>query len=66
MGGDFCWPSVEETRIFRSQCKDLVNQVIDRTELILPVTDQSPWVNFYLFQIEHFQNNHSFKKSGPF
>ena len=44
MGGDFCWPSVEETRHFRSQCKELVNQVIDRTELILPVTDKSPWV----------------------
>lgn len=44
MGGSYRWPSVEETREFRSKVRELINKVIDRTPLELPVNWDSPWV----------------------
>ena len=44
MGGDYIWPSVDDTREYRLRVRKLINHVIDRTPLVLPVTQQSPWV----------------------
>ena len=52
MGGKCIWPTLKECRDFREKCKKLVNEIIDRTELKLPITRDSPWVIFhFLFQI---------------
>ena len=45
MGGEMKWPTVEEVKDYREQCKALINEVIDRNELVLPITMDSPWVN---------------------
>ncbi len=45
MGGKFIWPTLEECRVFRVKCRTLVNDIIDRTELVLPITMESPWVD---------------------
>lgn len=45
MGGEYIWPTVSETREYRLKVRDLINQVIDRTPLVLPVTQDSPWVS---------------------
>ncbi len=44
MGGKFVWPTLEECKTYRVKCRELVNEIIDRTELVLPITPQSPWV----------------------
>ena len=49
MGGDYKWPTVEETRNYRKKVRELILKVIDRTELKLPITWDSPWVHIYLF-----------------
>ena len=45
MGGDYKWPSVEETKQFRAKVRELINKVIDRTPLTLPVNWDHPWVS---------------------
>lgn len=44
MGGDYKWPSVEETKEFRLKMKKLILEIIDRTPLELPVKWDSQWV----------------------
>ena len=44
MGGDYNWPSVEETKIYRFKVRKLINDIIDRTPLQLPVRWDEPWV----------------------
>ena len=38
------WPTIEEITDYRAKCKALINDVIDRNELVLPITMDSPWV----------------------
>jgi hypothetical protein len=45
MGGDYKWPTVQETKEYRLKLRNLINDVIDRTPLVLPVKWDSPWVN---------------------
>lgn len=42
------WPAVEEVTAYRKQCQALINEVIDRNELVLPITKDSPWVNYMI------------------
>lgn len=51
MGGNYRWPSVEDVREFRLKVRELINKVIDRTPLELPVTWNSPWVPKNLFKL---------------
>jgi hypothetical protein len=44
MGGDYKWPTVEQTKQFRAKVRELINKVIDRTPLTLPVNWKNPWV----------------------
>ena len=44
MGGDYKWPTVEQTKQFRAKVRELINKVIDRTPLTLPVNWENPWV----------------------
>ena len=44
MGGDYNWPSVSETREYRKRVRELINKVIDRVDIKLPVTWESPLV----------------------
>jgi hypothetical protein len=44
MGGAYKWPTVEETKKFRAKTKDLINMVIDRVEISLPVKWDGPLV----------------------
>jgi len=37
------WPSVAETQDYRDKVYDVVNAVIDRLPLTLPITEESPW-----------------------
>lgn len=37
MGGDYKWPTVAEVKEYRLKVKKLINDVIDRTPLELPV-----------------------------
>ena len=46
MGGDYNWPTVSETREYRKRVRELINKVIDRVEIKLPVTWDSPLVSF--------------------
>ena len=48
MGGDYKWPRVENVKEYRSKVRDLIYDLIERTNLKLPVTwtDQSV---IYLF-----------------
>ncbi len=46
MGGSYRWPSVEDVKDFRLKVRELINKVIDRTPLELPVNWNSPWVFF--------------------
>jgi hypothetical protein len=45
MGGDYKWPTVQETKEYRLKLRNLINVVIDRTPLVLPVKWDSQWVN---------------------
>lgn len=49
MGGSYRWPNVEDVKEFRLKTRELINKVIDRTPLELPVTWDSPWVVIHLF-----------------
>ena len=44
MGGSYDWPTVPETREYRLKCRELINKIIDRTPLELPVTPENDWV----------------------
>ena len=44
MGGLFKWPSVHDVLVYRNEVRQLVLDVIDKTPLELPVTEDSPWV----------------------
>lgn len=44
MGGSYRWPTVEKTKQFRLKVRELINKVIDRTPLQLPVNWDHPWV----------------------
>ena len=44
MGGLFKWPSVHDVLVYRNEVRQLVLDVIDKTPLQLPVTEDSPWV----------------------
>ena len=44
MKGDYKWPTVEETREYRLKVRKLINDLIDKTPLELPVTWDSQWV----------------------
>ena len=48
MGGSFKWPEVYEVLEYRNKVRQMVNDVIDNTPLQLPVTQDSPWVNYKL------------------
>ena len=37
------WPSVKETQAYRDKVYDVVNALIDRLPLTLPITEDSPW-----------------------
>lgn len=66
MGGKFVWPTLEECKTYRVKCRELVNEIIDRTELVLPITPQSPWVykiKFYDTILAAF-NSKKFDLSG--
>jgi len=45
MGPKFCWPSVDEVLQFRRRVRALIIDVIDRCDLKLPVSVDSPLVN---------------------
>ena len=45
MGGEYKWPTVPETKEYRLKVRELINKVIDRTPLELPVTQDSKWVS---------------------
>ena len=45
MGGKFQWPSLADVVEFRRKVKNVVLEVIDRTPLTLPITQDSPWVS---------------------
>lgn len=47
MGGNYKWPTVEQTKQYRAKVRDLINKVIDRTPLTLPVNWDSPWVSSF-------------------
>jgi hypothetical protein len=57
MGGEFIWPTVAETKEYRLKCKNLINSIIDRTPLELPVTPESPWVFILEKKIIYFSKN---------
>ncbi|CAF0779293.1 unnamed protein product [Brachionus calyciflorus] len=60
MGGSYKWPTVEETKEFRLKVRELINKVIDRTPLELPVTWDSPWWALFMgFEHEriHFETS---------
>ena len=44
MGGKFEWPALSDVVEYRRQVRKLVLDVIDRTPLSLPITQDSPWV----------------------
>jgi hypothetical protein len=44
MGGEYEWPTVDETYEYRLKVKHLINRVIDVIELELPVTWDSKLV----------------------
>ena len=44
MGGNFVWPKVSEVANYRKQVRQVVLNVIDKTPLKLPVTQESQWV----------------------
>ena len=50
MGGEYKWPTVEETKVFRKKTRELVEKVIKRSNLNLPVKWDSDWVNLYFFE----------------
>lgn len=52
MGGKMKWPTIEEIKEFRLKGKQLVLDVIERTELTLPIKMDSPWWAI-LMGIEH-------------
>lgn len=60
MGGNYKWPTVEETKEFRAKVRNLIYKVIDRTPLELPVTWDSPWWALFMgFEHEriHFETS---------
>ncbi|RDD47836.1 Ergothioneine biosynthesis protein 1 [Trichoplax sp. H2] len=42
-GGKFQWPTVEEVYAYRLQLRKLIREVIRKTPLVLPITEDSPW-----------------------
>ena len=56
MGGECKWPTVEEAKNYRYKCRDLINSIIDKTEFVLPITNESPWVTFSLNSFETYKN----------
>ena len=44
MGPKFSWPTVDDVIQFRRRVRELILDVIDRSELELPVTFDSPMV----------------------
>ena len=40
---NYTWPTVEETQVYRDSVYAVVNDVIDRLPLTLPITEDSPW-----------------------
>jgi len=40
---NYAWPSVQETQDYRDKVYEVVNTVIDREPLELPITEDSPW-----------------------
>ncbi|MDM5272181.1 5-histidylcysteine sulfoxide synthase [Sulfurovum sp. zt1-1] len=46
------WPTLQETRQYRDKVFEIVNGVIDRLTLELPITEKSPWWTI-LMGIEH-------------
>ena len=48
MGGDYRWPTVQETKEYRLKVRELINKVIDRTPLELPITQESKWWAFFM------------------
>lgn len=51
MGGEFEWPGVSEVIEYRNKVRQVVNDVIDKAPLELPVKQDSPWVllNSYMY-----------------
>jgi hypothetical protein len=46
MGGCYKWPTVAETREFRLKTRELINKVIDRTEIEPPVNWDNKLVTY--------------------
>ena len=40
---DYVWPTLEETQAYRDKLYKVVNDLIDRLSLELPITEDSPW-----------------------
>ena len=43
--GDYKWPTVEETREYRLKVRKIINEMIEKTPLKLPIDMENPWVN---------------------
>lgn len=48
MGGTYEWPSLKEVQAYRQNVKDAILQVIEETELVLPVTFDSLWWSLFM------------------
>ena len=48
MGGSYRWPTIEQIREYRLEVRQLINKVIDRLPLELPIVWDSPWVRIYI------------------
>ena len=46
LGGAFKWPSLQEVMDYRRKVHDLVVMVIETAPLVLPVTQDHPWVSW--------------------
>ncbi|MDD2450737.1 MAG: 5-histidylcysteine sulfoxide synthase [Sulfurovum sp.] len=51
-GKHYAWPTLQETQQYREKVFEVVNEVIDRLPLMLPITEESPWW-VLLMGIEH-------------
>ncbi len=48
----YAWPTLEETQKYRDEVRKVINDLIDRLDLVLPITEESPWW-VILMGIEH-------------
>ena len=54
MGGKFQWPALDDVIEYRRKVRHLILDVIEKTQLELPITMDSPWVcviKYYMDQL---------------